>query len=726
MQNRFFSEAGEALRTSGKIPQELPKGLLNLPLAAGHTPLTQAVCGSALERVLALLDANADPNALDLKGVPPLVYAAANGHAEIVSALLARGANPNLADANDRVAAHFSFFRGDTKIIESLQRAGATCDQIDSDRRSVIDYARARYDGKTKERAKSLSSHAERFHTKLNANLLMPELHSDRDFQRLTNATNGSGQAITETFFATFFIALALLVSWLSGSNWAGIATYFLCTAVIYYSLYGVAGGASRSGSVPIEPQLPGEGALVEPGSPLRAIQQVLRATTLTKLSRLDAGSGVRANVRRYDLALIAAVIAGTLVSTLVAIVIVKCVWWGVKLTQSLETEWFDGLISSVVSISLMISAAFAIFIAALFLFSLTHVAYAHLARPAIRGRILARQGALAAHINSDSDLRNGGQFAEGGIVYLRSFEFDGTFIVDGFDFELLLLTLFHEQANVFALNAEENSHGTVNLKTTDSDWKQLAHDMIEQSGQVIMIPADSQGVMDEIVMLQDNGWFNKTLFVAPPASQVGQTGRDWERMRQRPELQHLEIPPYCETGFLFRLSSHGALVEYGPLGIDMRLMPLSSFPSENANHQSTESEDEYGTDSRVQEDDIEEKESGDKFDAHSSADNSGKSTDERSSGSGASTGSNVVSPAAGIAVYSQASASMQIVPVLSSEGFVAQMALSNSYDVDDVDNLTGCGDSTDDGDSSWFSSDSTDNGGSSWFSSDGDSGGGD
>jgi hypothetical protein len=47
---------------------------------------------------------------------------------------------------------------------------------------------------------------------------------------------------------------------------------------------------------------------------------------------------------------------------------------------------------------------------------------------PLLVRKITARQTALSAHINSLWALRQGGNFADGGVLYLRSFDFDGSF----------------------------------------------------------------------------------------------------------------------------------------------------------------------------------------------------------------------------------------------------------------------------------------------------------
>ena len=68
--------------------------------AAADTPLHSAAGTGDTAALTALLDAGADPDALDSLGAyTPLHYAARYGHAAAISALLDAGADPNACDA---------------------------------------------------------------------------------------------------------------------------------------------------------------------------------------------------------------------------------------------------------------------------------------------------------------------------------------------------------------------------------------------------------------------------------------------------------------------------------------------------------------------------------------------------------------------------------------------------------------------------------------------------
>jgi len=141
-----------------------------------------------------------------------------------------------------------------------------------------------------------------------------------------------------------------------------------------------------------------------------------------------------------------------------------------------------------------------------------------------------------------------------------------------------MLLHLFQKRAPLFALSTDPQSRGALNLKTDDAKWRSVLNDMLPRAGLILMIPASSGGVLEEMKILEREGWFDKTLFIAPPENDANTMGTAWEAMRLRPEFRHLEIPPYCDAGFLFRLDRGGMLAEAGPLGIDRSPAPLVPF----------------------------------------------------------------------------------------------------------------------------------------------------
>jgi hypothetical protein len=89
----------------------------------GRTPLTAAACDGSLEAAQLLLSRGADANACDGAG-SALFHAAAGGHVEIVEALLAHGADPRRTfEACDALAASLS--GGSVRITRALLAHGA-------------------------------------------------------------------------------------------------------------------------------------------------------------------------------------------------------------------------------------------------------------------------------------------------------------------------------------------------------------------------------------------------------------------------------------------------------------------------------------------------------------------------------------------------------------------------------------------------------------------------
>jgi ankyrin repeat protein len=100
------------------------------------TPLEHAIHKHQVESVKALLDAGADPNLTDPRGVTPLMMAAGYGYTDIVTILLKRGADMKLRDRDGATALdfaitgvsdidRFTLFDCQSSTIHALESAGA-------------------------------------------------------------------------------------------------------------------------------------------------------------------------------------------------------------------------------------------------------------------------------------------------------------------------------------------------------------------------------------------------------------------------------------------------------------------------------------------------------------------------------------------------------------------------------------------------------------------------
>ena len=94
------------------------------PLA--NEPIHAALAGRSLNVTRALLEAGADPNAVEHGGYAPLHQAAEPGDVPLIELLLARGARTDLQDDQGRTALDLATAGAHTQAAEALRRASPT------------------------------------------------------------------------------------------------------------------------------------------------------------------------------------------------------------------------------------------------------------------------------------------------------------------------------------------------------------------------------------------------------------------------------------------------------------------------------------------------------------------------------------------------------------------------------------------------------------------------
>ena len=107
----------------------------------GKTALIKAAYGGHAKVVVSLLEAEADPDALDSQGYGALAFAASFGHREVLQSLLEYDAEPDVADQFGITPLIHAAARGDLLAVKMLLEAGATATKEDVEGKSAIDYA---------------------------------------------------------------------------------------------------------------------------------------------------------------------------------------------------------------------------------------------------------------------------------------------------------------------------------------------------------------------------------------------------------------------------------------------------------------------------------------------------------------------------------------------------------------------------------------------------------
>ena len=121
----LLSKGANVNAVSGPPDQKVQNGIIDLGL---FTPLIFASSLGPVDLVKALLDAGANINAQESRGMTPLMYAVTTDHGdvEIAKLLIARGANVNLKSTAGETAADWARKSGSAPLISLLQGAGGT------------------------------------------------------------------------------------------------------------------------------------------------------------------------------------------------------------------------------------------------------------------------------------------------------------------------------------------------------------------------------------------------------------------------------------------------------------------------------------------------------------------------------------------------------------------------------------------------------------------------
>ena len=114
---------------TGEVIIHAPARVKNGTLALGtFTPLLLAVPGGSTELVRTLIDAGADVNVKDMRGMTPLILAVATDHYDLdkIRLLVGRGATLNATTLEGETALDWAQKFGDTPVCALLKASGAT------------------------------------------------------------------------------------------------------------------------------------------------------------------------------------------------------------------------------------------------------------------------------------------------------------------------------------------------------------------------------------------------------------------------------------------------------------------------------------------------------------------------------------------------------------------------------------------------------------------------
>jgi hypothetical protein len=594
--NRFLSlDIASICANRAAALGAIRKDSINLPLCGGDTPLTRAVEYGDVAAIRSLIRRGAEPDLMDLKGCTPLIRAVFKGNQEALDALVKLGAGANQVDVSGRTALHYACYLGDRQLIHALVLAHADLQLADADGRTPLDYARASQPGKDErgvaELVESLGGES------LPGRAWVPAaMRADKDYLRLDHVLRLLAKADLFESGRNVLIAMLAVVATLFVSNVLGlrfdgngllgpvtlhtvavVALVGLATGLLLYRwsiINPSSDPAARHGSREILPLGIQQSA--------RGVSEVLRLAGQRVATDFEL---VQPQALRHRSTYLWILVYCSLSILVLAIATALCV----ALVGGLGLLIFDfnsgldsgptaGALAGMIVVTLMwfvvaivfaVSAILAVHLpGAIMLFMVLKIAAMLIER-----RIVARQKHMASIIASQS-MSNSADNADT-VLFLRSFTGDGIRRMGYFDFEALLAFALSRVGPLVAIGDAAGQLGPVMLPSTDDGWTADVRRLMQFSNSIVMVPADSPGVLWELVTLKDEGLLRKTVFVAPPGDGKDTHSADWERMRRHADLAEFEIPPYCESGFVFRLNRNGSLNSAGPLGLEIMPPPI-------------------------------------------------------------------------------------------------------------------------------------------------------
>ncbi len=593
IQNRFLhSSLDNISKENFEFFKSYPKSFLaeylDLPLYKGTTPLCSAICQRDIDITRSLLSLGANPNQPDLRGATPLIYTAQINDPILGKMLLDAGADVNAMDHNNRTAAHYASYFGHQAFVDFLIKSYADFSIEDADGRIALDYARSISNGKN---YKSLIDSISRTGcTKSSGkNNTVSPLKFDQNYILLDKLN----QTVNSKDTWLYLVILVALISFVTNRIFPDSSYFYYFTVFIFSFFFSsillVRPLISNTREIAPYQRQHSEFASIEEAikaskTSARAIAGIIKQASYQVFREMSDDKFIPVRDTNYlSLFLIA------LIPALVLTPIQSYIYFPIEIFTFLFEifksnlpgglgffiyiiVWFIGFITLLVYIVLTILLFFS-----LLLFKIPHA----IAISIVESNLLKRQRLQADLLDKLAYSLERKTMQKDCILYLRSFQQDGKCSIGYFGLESLLVYCFNKIHPVVALGFSTSMLGPAKVTATDDDWKAKVVEFSRDAKLIVMIPNDSDGVKWEIELLREKRYLNKTVFVAPPENQDKTNERFWEKMRLDPKLIDLEIPPYCDAGFVFTLNQDGKIRSSGPLGVDIPLVLFSSKKSD-------------------------------------------------------------------------------------------------------------------------------------------------
>ena len=151
--------------------------------------------------------------------------------------------------------------------------------------------------------------------------------------------------------------------------------------------------------------------------------------------------------------------------------------------------------------------------------------------------------------------------------VYLRSFNTTAKLLNGNVEFETALASLISGRMSVIALGEPGEHIGAGRVTTDEASWKIMIAKMITNAHAILIIPSEQPGTLWEIDYLIKEKLLDKVTFIMHPKINIEGEKQEvrWKRLASILMERGLRIPPFIETGLIFKINDAGNIFEHAP-----------------------------------------------------------------------------------------------------------------------------------------------------------------